>query len=117
MQTARRVLLSAILAWCAASACAATSPVLDERMQLFKSGNLRGFALAELPDDGREIYAEQDFKDLAATGANVVRVAIQLRKCRGCDHYDMPEAHPAPRRKPRLSRDAGAVGHTVGQPV
>jgi endoglucanase len=95
MQTARRVLLSAILAWCAASACAATSPVLDERMQLFKSGNLRGFVLAELPDDGREIYAEQDFKDLAATGANVVRVAIQLRKCRGCDHYDTPDADVA----------------------
>lgn len=61
-------------------------------MQPFRDGTLRGFGLSELPDDGREIYSEQDFQDLAATGANVVRVAIQLRKCAGCDHYDMPEA-------------------------
>ena len=60
---------------CAASACAASSAVLEQRMQLFRDGSLRGFALAELPDDGREIYTEADFKDLAATGANVVRVA------------------------------------------
>lgn len=61
-------------------------------MQLFRDGALRGFGLAELPDNGREVYTEADFKDLAATGANLVRVAIQLRKCPGCHHYEMPEA-------------------------
>lgn len=61
-------------------------------MQLFRDGALRGFALAELPDNGREIYTEADFVALAATGANVVRVAIQLRRCKGCDQYEMPEA-------------------------
>ncbi len=76
----------------AAAAGAAPLSTLAGRMQLFRDGALHGFALAELPDDGREIYAESDFKDLAATGANVVRVSIQLRKCRGCDHYDTPEA-------------------------
>jgi hypothetical protein len=75
---------------CAASA--APLSALAERMQLFRDGSLRGFALAELPQDGQEIYSEADFQDLAATGANVVRVPIQLRKCAGCDHYDMPEA-------------------------
>ena len=60
-------------------------------MQWFRDGALRGFALAELPDNGREIYTEADFQDLAATGANVVRVAIQLRKCKGCERYDLPE--------------------------
>ena len=60
-------------------------------MQLFRDGALRGFALAELPADGREIYTESDFEDLAATGANVVRVPIQLKKCTGCERYDLPE--------------------------
>jgi len=73
-------------------ACGAPSATLDQRMQLFRDGALHGFALAELPDSGGEVYTETDFKDLAATGANVARVAIQLRKCSGCDRYDVPEA-------------------------
>jgi endoglucanase len=100
---AHRLLLGFLMALCAAAACAATpptpkptpTPTLEQRMQLFREGSLRGFALAELPDDSREIYTEADFKDLAATGANVARVAIQLRRCKGCDHYDMPEADVA----------------------
>ena len=91
--TSRCGLLTATLAALAMqAACGAPSAMLDERMQLFRDGALRGFALAELPDNGVEVYAESDFQDLAATGANVVRVAIQLRKCKGCDRYDMPEA-------------------------
>lgn len=85
-------LLGTLLALAAASAGAAPSAVLEQRMQWFRDGALRGFVIAELPDSGQEIYTETDFKDLAATGANLVRVAIQLRKCKGCDHYDMPEA-------------------------
>jgi endoglucanase len=75
------------------SAVAAAAPLstLEQRMQLFQVGALRGFALAELPGDGREIYTESDFKDLAATGANVVRVPIQLKKCKGCASYESPE--------------------------
>jgi endoglucanase len=65
---------------------------LQRRMQLFRDGALHGFALAELPDSGAEIYTESDFQDLAATGANVVRVSIQLRKCDGCKRYEEPEA-------------------------
>lgn len=61
-------------------------------MQLFRDGALRGFALAELPHNGQEVYTETDFEALAATGANVVRVAIQLRRCKDCDRYDVPEA-------------------------
>ena len=87
-----RLLLGAWLALAALLACAAPSTTLEQRLQLFRDGALRGFGLAELPDNGREIYTEADFQDLAATGANLVRVAIQLRKCAGCDRYDMPEA-------------------------
>jgi hypothetical protein len=79
------------MALAALFACAAPPTTLEQRMQLFRDGALRGFALAELPDSGREIYTETDYQDLAATGANVVRVTIQLRKCKGCEHYDMPE--------------------------
>ena len=86
-----RLLIAACLVLCALSASAGPPSVLEQRMQLFRDGALRGFALAELPDNGREVYTEADFEDLAATGANLVRVAIQLRKCAGCDHYDMPE--------------------------
>jgi sugar phosphate isomerase/epimerase len=87
-----RLLVGASMAFAALFACAAPPTKLEQRMQLFRDGALRGFALAELPDDGRDTYTETDFKDLAATGANVVRVAIQLRKCKGCERYDMPEA-------------------------
>lgn len=85
------LLIGAWLLLCVGSACAAPASVLEQRMQLFRDGALRGFALAELPDNGREIYSEADFQDLAATGANVVRVSIQLRKCKGCTRYEEPE--------------------------
>ena len=87
-----RLLLGASMVLAAVVASAAPSTTLEQRLQLFREGALRGFGLAELPDNGREVYTEADFQDLAATGANLVRVAIQLRKCPGCDHYDMPEA-------------------------
>jgi endoglucanase len=80
------------MALAALLACAAPLSTLEQRMQLFRDGALRGFALAELPDNGREIYTEADFKDLVVAGANVVRVSIQLRKCKGCERYDAPEA-------------------------
>ncbi len=86
------VLAGALLASWSTAAEAAPLSVLQQRMQLFHDGALRGFALAELPADGREIYTESDFEDLAATGANVVRVPIQLKKCKGCARYDPPEA-------------------------
>jgi hypothetical protein len=92
MQRIWGLLIGALVALCAVPAGAQPASMLEQRMQLFRDGALRGFGLAELPDDGREIYTEADFKDLAATGANVVRVAIQLRKCTGCQAYDMPEA-------------------------
>jgi hypothetical protein len=65
---------------------------LAGRMQLFHDGALRGFSLSELPESGVMPYTDADFRDLAATGANVVRVAILLRKCEGCDRYDEPDA-------------------------
>jgi hypothetical protein len=86
------LLIAAWLALCWLPASAAPPSLLEQRMQLFRDGSLRGFGLVELPDNGREVYTEADFKDLAATGANVVRVAIQLRKCKGCDRYEEPEA-------------------------
>lgn len=69
---------------------AATPTLLAQRMQLFRDGALRGFALEELPRNKRPPYSEGDFRALAATGANVVRVAIQLRKCSGCTRYEVP---------------------------
>lgn len=87
----RCLLICAWLVLCSVSASAAPPSMLEQRMQLFRDGALRGFALAELPDNGREIYTEADFEDLAATGANVVRVSIQLRKCKGCERYEEPE--------------------------
>lgn len=65
---------------------------LAGRMKLFHDGALRGFSLSELPDSGVVPYTDADFRDLAATGANVVRVAIVLRKCEGCDRYYEPDA-------------------------
>ncbi len=65
---------------------------LDQRMQLFRDGALHGFALASLPDNGIEPYSEVDYQDLAATGANVIRVPIILRKALSGDRYDIPEA-------------------------
>lgn len=94
-----KFLLRGLLAASVATIVLAAGPLwvaqantLEQRMQRFRDGSLRGFALAELPDNGQEIYSEADFKDLAATGANVVRVAITLRKCKGCQRYDTPEA-------------------------
>ena len=91
-QGLQRLLLSSALALAVLPLCAAPLTKLDERMQRFRDGSLRGFALAELPENGQEIYTEADFKDLAATGANVVRVAITMRKCKGCERYETPEA-------------------------
>lgn len=85
------LLASTLLSLWSAVATAAPPSTLEQRMQLFRDGTLRGFALAELPADGREVYTESDFEDLAATGANVVRVPILLRKCKGCARYDPPE--------------------------
>jgi hypothetical protein len=65
---------------------------LAGRMQLFHDGSLRGFGLSELPESGMVPYTDADFRDLAATGTNVVRVAIVLRKCAGCERYDEPDA-------------------------
>jgi hypothetical protein len=85
---ARTLARAALLLATAASA----DPVatLQARMQLFHDGALRGFALAEMPPSGVAPYTEADFKALVATGANVVRVPISLRKCETCDHYDAP---------------------------
>jgi hypothetical protein len=83
-----------LLSASAALSAAPLEPVLtlDGRMKLFRDGALRGFALAELPESGIDSYSEADFQGLAATGANVVRVSISLRKCSGCERYEAPEA-------------------------
>ena len=86
-----RLLIGASMALASLVASAAPLSTLAQRMQPFRDGTLRGFALAELPESGREIYTETDFQDLAAIGANVVRVSIQLRKCQGCERYGMPD--------------------------
>jgi aryl-phospho-beta-D-glucosidase BglC (GH1 family) len=86
-----RALLVLLLAWCAA-ANAASPPTLEQRMQLFRDGSLRGFALNELPESGVSVYTEKDYRDLVATGANVVRVSIQLKRCPGCTAYSTPLA-------------------------
>jgi aryl-phospho-beta-D-glucosidase BglC (GH1 family) len=74
------------------AALAESLSTLAGRMKLFHDGALRGFSLSELPESGAVPYTEADFRDLAATGANVVRVAIVLRKCAGCSRYDEPDA-------------------------
>jgi endoglucanase len=88
---AKRILLGASLALASLVVGAVPPSVLEQRMQLFRDGALRGFALAELPENGREVYTESDFDELAATGANVVRVPILLKKCKGCERFDPPE--------------------------
>jgi endoglucanase len=89
---ARGAAFALLLALTALTAVAEPLPTLDGRMRLFHDGALRGFSLSELPESGVAPYTEADFRDLAATGANVVRVAIVLRKCNGCERYDEPEA-------------------------
>jgi hypothetical protein len=59
-------------------------------MKLFSDGTLKGFAIQHLADNGSDPYAEKDFLDLAATGANVVRVPLLIRHCAGCQTYDVP---------------------------
>jgi endoglucanase len=87
-----RAACALLLALPALGAMADPLSTLSGRMQLFHDGALRGFSLSELPESGVTPYTEADFRDLAATGANVVRVAIVLRKCSGCERYDEPEA-------------------------
>lgn len=65
--------------------------VLAQRLKIFEDGNLRGFTLADMQQDGTEIYSEQDYVDLVSTGANVVRMFLHLRKCDGCQQYGFPE--------------------------
>src|SRR5262249_38761439 len=53
----------------------------------FAAGKLRGFELGDasnpsVPPDGY-------FKDLVATGANLGRVWLQLRRCSGCNEYTL----------------------------
>ena len=93
MNIIRRLCLlsGAMLALWPVAATAAPLSILQQRMQPFHDGTLRGFALAELPANGREVYSESDFEDLAATGANVVRVPILLKKCKGCERYELPD--------------------------
>ena len=55
-----------------------TGLVNAAKMQDFISGRLRGFALTALPDASS--YVAQDFIDLVANGANVVRVPIILNR-------------------------------------
>ena len=87
-----RAACALLLALPALGAMADPLSTLTGRMQLFHDGALRGFSLSELPESGVVPYTEADFRALAATGANVVRVAIVLRKCGGCERYDEPEA-------------------------
>lgn len=75
----------------ALGASCAPASTLEARMQLFRDGALRGFALSALPDSGVEFYTETDFEDLAATGANIVRLPIHLHKCSACLAYEEPE--------------------------
>lgn len=113
----RRLRASAAVAGlaCALSLTAMATPTLDERMQRFQDGSLKGFALSALPDaSGQNLgqagsqppplpYGDDDFRDLAATGANVVRVPIHLRHCDGCTAWERPD------------RDIRYVEHVLAQ--
>lgn len=104
--------LALLLGFCATTNAAPPVPVestiLTERMQLFRDGVLRGFALNELPDNGVSIYNANDYQDLAATGANVVRVSIQLKHCATCTTYDTPV------KGVKYAKDVLAAGKTYG---
>lgn len=63
-----------------------TLRTLKSKMKEFQSGTLRGFAL-----DADKAYSPQDYIDLAATGANVVRVPIRLHLAPGGDTYLPPD--------------------------
>jgi endoglucanase len=105
---ARLAVCTLLMSLHAMAAPADPSPTLAGRMQLFHDGALRGFGLSELPESGVVPYTEADFRDLAATGANVVRVAIILRKCEGCERYDDPDAQL------RYVEQIMAHGHRLG---
>ncbi len=69
---------------------------LSTRMRDFSDGSLRGFCLVGLKEPGAsDPYTEQDFLDLAATGANVVRVPINLNKTADGAGYEWPAAEVA----------------------
>lgn len=55
----------------------------------FKSGKLRGFQLGDAShsDQPKENY----FSDLAATGANLGRLFIVIRRCKDCTDYKMDD--------------------------
>jgi len=86
--------LACLIGWAlvCGAAFASSQISLDDKMRRFRDGSLRGFALAEYQPGKGEPYSEQDFKDLAATGANIVRVFVNVRKCDGCSAYADPEA-------------------------
>lgn len=76
----------------ASTALAAEPSLLEERLQVFRDGTLRGFAISALPLGRPDPYTEADFRDLVATGANVVRVPVHLRRCTGCREWTAPDA-------------------------
>lgn len=63
---------------------------LQDKMNLFWNGELKGFAVSSYPSGGSG-YIEKDFSDLRDTGANVVRVPLTMTKNVGGTFYDFPE--------------------------
>lgn len=63
---------------------------LTTRIGEFAAGTLRGFAL-----DQTKVYTAQDFADLAATGANVVRLPIHLTRDPAASSYLPANLAPA----------------------
>jgi hypothetical protein len=56
----------------------------------FTQGKLRGFELGDTSN--RDRPNDRYFTDLVATGANLGRVWVQLRRCKGCSDYTLDDA-------------------------
>ncbi len=73
-----------------------TAPAPAKSMPLttaadFSNGTMRGFNTGNINLDGSDNYVESDFADLASMKVNLVRTAIDLKRCKGCSSFDSPD--------------------------
>lgn len=90
--------------------CKPTSTALTTPAD-FSSGKLRGVTLMDLRSDGTTPNPDKDFVDLAATGANLVRLFMHAERCATCASYSYPAQEVAQAK--RILRLGDCLGFKV----
>lgn len=90
LSTTGSLLLSGLILLVSLSITAVAAPITTPMKILsasdFNNGGFRGFNLGQRQQPA---LVDADFRDLAATGANLVRIIVPLRKCEACATYDI----------------------------